>query len=425
MDCQPQSLPYLSYPFSYQDFLLNHLLPNTPCLFSRQLTSSWPCFSSFLLPHSPRSINAPHLLALQGSSNLVSVHRPSTPLEREEGEAATVCEERRLEEVLGLWEDGKKEGKGLYVKDWHLALQNEREGEKEFYETPGVFRDDWLNGWCRTKGLEDDFKFVYLGSPNTTTHLHRDVYSSNSFSTNLLGRKRWTLFPPSHSHLLRRFPDLPRSQLISDVREVDKSVFRGWEEARKKAVVVIQEEGETIFVPGGWYHQVENLPSSSSPTQPILSINHNWLNSTSLLRVFQALVDDIEACEESIEDVREMLVVQYERERVGGRSEAKGGEENVRAGEAGLEKWEAEWVREVQELVKMDSGWGWEEFWGCVEWGVENSLDPSVQDLQPPLSYIRDQVNLVLESYEGRRDAMVLRSTSMGSTVGETVKRKT
>lgn len=85
-------------------------------------------------------------------------------------------------------------------------------------------------------------------------------------------------------------------------------------------------------------------------------------------------MDDIEACEESIEDVREMLVVQYERERVGGRSEAKGGEGNVRA-EAGLgfEKWEAEWVREVQELVKMDSGWGWEELWGCVEWGVEVS----------------------------------------------------
>eukprot|EP00814_Leptocylindrus_danicus_P022377 CAMPEP_0116004240 /NCGR_PEP_ID=MMETSP0321-20121206/493_1 /TAXON_ID=163516 /ORGANISM="Leptocylindrus danicus var. danicus, Strain B650" /LENGTH=199 /DNA_ID=CAMNT_0003472521 /DNA_START=936 /DNA_END=1535 /DNA_ORIENTATION=- len=40
---------------------------------------------------------------------------------------------------------------------------------------------------------------------------------------------------------------------------------------RKHAIEIIQEVGETIFVPSGWYHQVENLEDT-------LSINHNWIN---------------------------------------------------------------------------------------------------------------------------------------------------
>ena len=79
------------------------------------------------------------------------------------------------------------------------------------------------------------------------------MYSSNSFSTNLLGRKLWILFPPSHTHLLRRFPDELRSELIPDVRQVDENKFRGWTKAREARVEVVQEEGETIFVPSGWY----------------------------------------------------------------------------------------------------------------------------------------------------------------------------
>jgi len=38
-------------------------------------------------------------------------------------------------------------------------------------------------------------------------------------------------------------------------------------------------------------------------------------------------------------------------------------------------------------------------------------------EIQPPLSYVGDQVRLVLESYEGRRDALILKSTKVGETV--------
>ena len=37
-----------------------------------------------------------------------------------------------------------------------------------------------------------------------------------------------------------------------------------------QVVDVVQEPGELLFVPSGWYHQVENLTDC-------ISINHNWL----------------------------------------------------------------------------------------------------------------------------------------------------
>ncbi len=50
--------------------------------------------------------------------------------------------ERTLSEVLDLWESG--DGQSLYVKDWHLMLEIEKEGRQmeEVYETPDIFKGE-------------------------------------------------------------------------------------------------------------------------------------------------------------------------------------------------------------------------------------------------------------------------------------------
>lgn len=47
-----------------------------------------------------------------------------------------------------------------------------------------------------------DYRFTYMGPTGTFTPLHRDVYGSYSWSSNIVGRKRWWLIPP---HLTSRF----------------------------------------------------------------------------------------------------------------------------------------------------------------------------------------------------------------------------
>lgn len=155
-------------------------------------------------------------------------------------------DERPLREVLDLWESGG--GQGLYVKDWHLVAELEGVGcsPNTVYTPPGCFLDDWLSppfgsGAAQNNASTADFRFVYAGPEGTFTPLHRDVYGSYSWSANVVGRKVWWLFPPGTE------PRDTHGELAFDVR------------GDADAVRILQEEGEVIFVPSGWHHQVMNV----------------------------------------------------------------------------------------------------------------------------------------------------------------------
>lgn len=91
-----------------------------------------------------------------------------------------------------------------------------------------------------------DFRFVYLGPAGTFTPLHRDVYGSYSWSANIVGRKVWWLFPPGvEKDLVDR-----HGNLLFDIRGHPNA---------SKGVKILQEEGEVLFVPSGWHHQVVNV----------------------------------------------------------------------------------------------------------------------------------------------------------------------
>lgn len=109
------------------------------------------------------------------------------------GEAETV--EMTFSDVVQMWRKG--EGKGLYIKDWHLArevrdsskdrstLENKSNHHEEdltlgedksspFFTVPEIFQDDWMDNYY-TSHTKDDFTFVYFGTSGTFTPLHRDV----------------------------------------------------------------------------------------------------------------------------------------------------------------------------------------------------------------------------------------------------------
>ncbi|KAG8831819.1 hypothetical protein FRC17_002524 [Serendipita sp. 399] len=269
--------------------------------------------------------------------------------------------QKQLREVIQIWRRGDPEGAKLYVKDWHLALQLEKlAAQKEpFYSTPAIFADDWMNNYYLEK-TEDDFRFVYMGPAGTFTRLHRDVYTSYSWSTNVAGRKRWWLFPPEVTQYITK----PNGETIGDTllllgegeAEDQQRTIEGWPNwpiAQAKMVIIEQEEGETIFVPSGWYHQVLNLTFC-------ISINHNWSNSHNFESMYHSMIDATQRVEESIQDVKELLQKR-----------------------ASPDQWEEEWHTVVQDLLKQVSGWDWSTLLEMVETHLEN------REL-PPLIIRRD-----------------------------------
>lgn len=66
-----------------------------------------------------------------------------------------------------------------------------------------------------------------------------------------MGRKLWILYPPKEELKLRD----SLGNLVWDVEgSVDPGAFPQFGDA--ECVRVVQEEGDAIFVPSGWWHQV-------------------------------------------------------------------------------------------------------------------------------------------------------------------------
>jgi hypothetical protein len=105
----------------------------------------------------------------------------------------------------------------------------------------------------------DDYRFLYLGTSGTTTGLHHDVYLSHSWSTSICGVKQWRLLAPEYAYLLRhcRSGEPASDWYVSS--DEDENDYPGLSEARDKALVVWQYPCETMFVPSGWYHSVQNF----------------------------------------------------------------------------------------------------------------------------------------------------------------------
>ncbi|KAL1413343.1 hypothetical protein Q8F55_001102 [Vanrija albida] len=366
--------PFPTYDdLPYSAFYHDHLIPNTPFLLSPEATRLWPARTAWVEEgEEGDGAHRPNLHALRAyAAQVVPV---ANTAEREFSEFER-CE-RPLGEVLDAWSSG--EGVSLYVKDWHLVAELELAGRsgREVYAPPPCFRDDWLSppfdpspsSKAVSHASTADFRFVYTGPAGTFTPLHRDVYGSYSWSANVMGRKLWWLFPPG----TEKDPALrdSRDELLFDVRGLP---------AESKGVKVLQEEGEVIFVPSGWHHQVVNLDFC-------ISINHNFFSSATLGRVYDTLRVSEARCAAAIDDVRDDI-----KKRLGTATVEVAGET--------LPAWEAEWASEVDGLLARDAGWGWVGFWTCV---LENvTRPPTSAELSPPREDRDAFVRAVLERYRG------------------------
>jgi hypothetical protein len=304
---QPRTVDHCSYiDLTYEDFRDLYMIPNKPVIIEG-LTKTWKSRRKWV-----DSNGEPDLLALASlfGDDVAPVHVHS-----QAGFTRTRphTEEWTINDYALWWyehHDGEDSTEGeeqqqlLYLKDYKFVAVHP---DYKAYEWPIYFRDDWLNGYTGNA-----YKFVYLGPKGTSTRLHADVLQSYSWSTNVCGVKRWYLIPPEYTHLLY---DVFAQQLASDLHCDDTTMYPGLAKARMHALEIIQQPGETIFVPSGWHHTVENLA-------PTLSINHNWLNGANVRWSWEKLRVELEGLEHTKEKTGETLTDDDAKENQNGSGDA-------------------------------------------------------------------------------------------------------
>lgn len=134
------------------------------------------------------------------------------------------------------------------------------------YAVPSPFVDD-LYRYHRP--MMPCNRYLIVGGNRTGSNIHIDPSGTAAWNTLLCGRKKWCLFPPgSDRHYLEQigatvgrkttpplywwldvFPTLPGSEL--------------------GMIEVLQEPGETIYVPQGWWHCVINFGLTTAATENV------------------------------------------------------------------------------------------------------------------------------------------------------------
>jgi hypothetical protein len=138
---------------------------------------------------------------------------------------------------------------------------------------PGLGKE---NGLSRTLAPFGDYPpaaGIWIGN-RTVASTHYDF--SNNIACNMIGRRRFTLFPPDQIANLYPGPlePTPGGQVVSmvDLRDPDFERFPRFREAFKAAQVAELEPGDLLIYPAMWWHNVEAL-------DPFNAMINYWWNA--------------------------------------------------------------------------------------------------------------------------------------------------
>lgn len=144
---------------------------------------------------------------------------------------------------------------------------------------------------AQSKGLSEslrpDFRWLVIGPQRTGAPWHTDPARTSAWNTLVKGRKRWAIYPPDSPP-----PGVAMGKNGSNREHALNMTSLAWYlhvyptlAPHEKPIEVIQEEGEAIYVPSGWWHLILNLDTTVAVTQ-------NFVDSHNLMAFMRDLLDD-------------------------------------------------------------------------------------------------------------------------------------
>jgi hypothetical protein len=115
------------------------------------------------------------------------------------------------------------------------------------------------------KGFVKKYPMLFVGGAGSITHMHFDIDLSNILHTQFIGRKRVLLFPFREQHKIYRKPFEVLSMVDftnyfdPQASKIDLNNYPAV--AKASGLEVMLEHGDTLFMPGGYWHHMEYIDS--------------------------------------------------------------------------------------------------------------------------------------------------------------------
>jgi len=222
---------------SPEDFKRNYFYTNTPVVI-KNLSKQWPAYTKW---------NWDYFKEIVGDKKVGIYNNVKS-------DAYTPINKADDYTTFGEYVDMIRKGPAA----WRIFLFN------IFSHAPQLTKDfTWPDEYM--KGFVKRLPMLFTGGRGSITHIHFDIDLSHILHTQFAGRKKVLLFPYSEQYKLYRKPfEVLSLADFSNYYDANKSKldtkkFPALEIANGLEVTL--EHGDTLFMPGGYWHHMEYLDS--------------------------------------------------------------------------------------------------------------------------------------------------------------------
>ena len=166
-----------------------------------------------------------------------------------------------------------KDDSPLYLFEKDIGDKKEYRPILKNYSIPKYFKDDLFN--LLKQSERPPHQWFLIGPKRSGTTIHVDPLNTSAWNTSLHGYKLWILFPNeipkwiANGKQYRRYNE--GTEAIDYFAKILPRLKKNEGKHNLKYIECIQRPGETIFVPGGWWHAVLNLSDTMAVTQNFCS----------------------------------------------------------------------------------------------------------------------------------------------------------